>query len=148
MAWPGGRFCRGVHLLCFRTIVVPNFRALTSYFYSTLLVNNLLFFQQQWSILHPLYLLLKNMEHTSMPFYLPADFQVRDKLLSERRIFLWGQVDDTSSRTIVEQLAYLEATEPGTPIHMYINCPGGMVTAGYAMYDMMQAVSSLYIPIV
>jgi ATP-dependent Clp protease protease subunit len=64
------------------------------------------------------------------------------KLLSERKIFLWGPVDDGSSKEVVKQLCYLEALEPGVPIRMYINCPGGVVTAGYAMYDMMQAISS------
>lgn len=63
-------------------------------------------------------------------------------LLSERKIFLWGQVDDKSSGEVVKQLSYLEALQPQVPIHMYINCPGGVVTAGYAMYDMMQAISS------
>jgi ATP-dependent Clp protease protease subunit len=82
------------------------------------------------------------MEQTETRIYLPAEYQVRNKLLDERKIFLWGQVDESSSKKIVEQLAYLEAAQPGAPVHMYINCPGGMVTAGYAMYDMMQAVSS------
>ncbi len=64
------------------------------------------------------------------------------KLLSERKLFLWRAVDDNSSEEIVERLCFLEAMQPATPIHMYINCPGGVVTAGYAMYDMMQAISS------
>lgn len=67
---------------------------------------------------------------------------MRKALLKERKIYLWGPVDDNSSQQIVEQLCYLEAMQPATPIHMYINCPGGVVTAGYAMYDMMQAISS------
>lgn len=67
---------------------------------------------------------------------------LRKTLLEQRKIFLWGPVEDKSSKDIVEQLCYLEAVEPGKPIHMYINCPGGVVTAGYAMHDMMQAVSS------
>ena len=73
---------------------------------------------------------------------LPVNYRLRDKLLEQRQVFLWGQVDEESSRRIVEQLVYLEAMAPGVPIHMYLNCPGGMVTSGYAMYDMMQAVSS------
>lgn len=70
------------------------------------------------------------------------DDALRKKLLNERKIYLWGAVDDNSSNRIVEQLCYLEAVQPATLIHMYINCPGGVVTAGYAMYDMMQAISS------
>lgn len=67
---------------------------------------------------------------------------LRKTLLAERKVFLWGPVEDNSSKEIVEQLCYLEALQQGTPIHMYINCPGGVVTAGYAMYDMMQAITS------
>jgi ATP-dependent Clp protease protease subunit len=89
-----------------------------------------------------LILAFKKMEHTDMPVYFSSRYLTGRKLLDERKIFLWGQVDDSSSKTIVEQLAYLDAIEAGTPIHMYINCPGGMVTAGYAMYDMMQAIAS------
>jgi len=77
-----------------------------------------------------------------MQQYFSTQDMINNKLLEERKVFLCGQVDDTSSKRIVEQLIYLEATDPGIPIHMYINCPGGMVTGGYAMYDMMQAVSS------
>ena len=86
--------------------------------------------------------ILARMEHQEAIINLPADYLVRNKLLGQRRIFLWGQVDENSSKLITEQLGFLEAEEPGTPIHMYINCPGGMVTAGYAMYDMMQAITS------
>ena len=70
------------------------------------------------------------------------EFAVRGRLLEQRKLFLWGQVDDLSSKRVVEQLLYLEDREPGAPVHMYINCPGGMVTAGYAIYDMMQAVAA------
>ncbi|MCB9046758.1 MAG: ATP-dependent Clp protease proteolytic subunit [Chitinophagales bacterium] len=63
-------------------------------------------------------------------------------LLEQRKIFLWGVVEDNTSKEVIEQLAYLEAVTPGTPIHLYINSPGGVVTAGFAMHDMMQAISS------
>lgn len=82
------------------------------------------------------------MQDTQATINLPASYQVRNKLLEQRKIYLWGQVDENSSKLIIEQLSYLEATAPGTPIHMYINCPGGLVTAGFAMYDMMQIISS------
>ena len=75
-------------------------------------------------------------------YAMSLDDTLRKMLLNERKIFLWGPVDDNSSNKIIEQLCYLEAIQPAAPIHMYINCPGGVVTAGYAMYDMMQAVSS------
>ncbi len=63
-------------------------------------------------------------------------------LLEQRMIFLWGVVEDENARTIVEQLCYLSATDAQKPIHLYINSPGGMVTAGNAIYDMMQHVSA------
>jgi ATP-dependent Clp protease protease subunit len=73
---------------------------------------------------------------------LPASYLVSNKLIEQRKIFLWAQVDEISSREVVEQLCYLDALDSKKPIHMYINCPGGMVTAGYAIYDMMQEVSA------
>ncbi len=81
------------------------------------------------------------MEQTEHQVYPWANYEVHNKLLAQRKIFLWGQVDEPISKTIVKQLCYLDATEAGTPVHMYINSPGGMVTAGYAIYDMMQAIT-------
>lgn len=73
---------------------------------------------------------------------LPENYLLRSSLLQERKIFLWCAVDDDSSKKIVEQLIYLESQQAAAPIHLYINCPGGMVTGGYAIYDMMQAISA------
>jgi len=61
-------------------------------------------------------------------------------LLEQRMIFLWGAVQDDNARTIVEQLCYLSASSPDEPIHLYINSPGGVVTSGNAIHDMMQSV--------
>ena len=58
-------------------------------------------------------------------------------LMEQRMIFLWGPVEDTNARTIVEQLSYLSGDNPQMPVHFYINSPGGMVTAGNAIHDMM-----------
>ena len=67
--------------------------------------------------------------------------QVLNKnLLEQRMIFLWGAVEDDNARTIVEQLYYLSAVDPAKPVHFYINSPGGMVTAGNAIHDMMQSI--------
>lgn len=67
--------------------------------------------------------------------------QVLNKnLLEQRMIFLWGAVEEDNARTIVEQLCYLSHADPGKPIHLYINSPGGMVTAGNAIHDMMQSI--------
>jgi ATP-dependent Clp protease protease subunit len=69
--------------------------------------------------------------------------QVLNKnLLEQRMIFLWGAVEDSNARVIVEQLCYLSAMAPDKPIHFYINSPGGMVTAGNAIHDMMQSIAA------
>ncbi len=64
------------------------------------------------------------------------------KFLEKRQIFLWGPVMDASAKDIVSRLLYLEAEKPGEDITFYINSPGGMVTAGMAIYDTMMLISS------
>ncbi len=66
----------------------------------------------------------------------------RKKLLERRKIFFWGPVFDESAKEIVDQLLYLELTDPGKEITLYINSPGGSVTSGLAIYDTMQMISS------
>jgi len=68
--------------------------------------------------------------------------KIQDKFLEERKIFLWGEVSDKSARDITEKLLYLEADKPGEEITFYINTPGGSITAGMAVYDTMQLISS------
>ena len=60
------------------------------------------------------------------------------RLLSSRIIILSGEVDDDMASLAVAQLLYLESLDPNKDIHLYINSPGGMVTAGLAIYDTMQ----------
>ncbi len=64
-------------------------------------------------------------------------FDIFSRLLRERVIFLTGQVEDNMSNLIVAQMLFLEAENPDKDIHLYINSPGGVVTAGMAMYDTM-----------
>lgn len=64
------------------------------------------------------------------------------KLLEDRKVFLWGQVDDDSAKHIIDRLFYLEAIDPGKEIKFYINSPGGYVTSGFAIYDAMKSISS------
>lgn len=64
------------------------------------------------------------------------------KFIEQRKIFLWGPVDDKSAKDITDRLMYLEAIDPGKEIKFYINSPGGMVTSGMVIYDTMQMISS------
>lgn len=68
-------------------------------------------------------------------------FDIYSRLLRERIIFLGTQVDDAIADAIVAQLLFLEAEDPEKDIQIYINSPGGSVTAGMAMYDTMQQVA-------
>lgn len=65
-------------------------------------------------------------------------FDIYSRLLKERVIFLVGPVDDHAANLIVAQLLFLESENPDKDIHLYINSPGGVVTAGLAIYDTMQ----------
>lgn len=65
-------------------------------------------------------------------------FDIYSRLLKERVIFLVGQVEDHMANLIVAQLLFLESENPDKDIHLYINSPGGSVTAGMAIYDTMQ----------
>ena len=68
--------------------------------------------------------------------------QIQKKFLEERKIFLWGEVSDKSAKDITEKLLYLEWTDPGKDITFYINTPGGSITAGMAVYDTIQLITS------
>jgi len=68
--------------------------------------------------------------------------QIEKKFLEERKIFLWGEVNDESMKTIMEKMLYLEADKPGEEIKFFINSPGGSITAGMAVYDTMQMLTS------
>ena len=65
-------------------------------------------------------------------------YDIYSRLLKDRIIFLGEQVDDVSASLIVAQLLFLEAEDPGKDVQLYINSPGGSVTAGMAIYDTMQ----------
>ena len=64
------------------------------------------------------------------------------KFIEQRKVFLWGAVDDKSAKEITDRLLYLEAIDPGKEIKFYINSPGGVVTSGMVIYDTMQMISS------
>lgn len=64
------------------------------------------------------------------------------KFIEQRKIFLWGAVDDKSAKDITNRLLYLEAIDPGKEITFYINSPGGVITSGMVIYDTMQMITS------
>ena len=68
-------------------------------------------------------------------------FDIYSRLLRERIICVHGEVTDQMASVVTAQLLFLEAEAPEKPLYMYINSPGGLVTAGMAMYDTMQYVS-------
>ena len=65
-------------------------------------------------------------------------YDIYSRLLKDRIVFLGGPIDDTVANSIIAQLLFLEAENPDKDIHLYINSPGGVVTAGMAIYDTMQ----------
>ncbi|PBQ32428.1 ATP-dependent Clp protease proteolytic subunit [Sphingobacteriaceae bacterium] len=67
---------------------------------------------------------------------------IDEKLLSNRKVFLWGQVDDNSAKHVVERLLYLELRDPGKEIQLIINSPGGYVTSGMSIYDTIKTIQS------
>lgn len=69
-------------------------------------------------------------------------FDIYSRLLKERVIFLVGKVEDYMANLVVAQLLFLESENPDKDIHLYINSPGGSVTAGMAIYDTMQFIKA------
>ena len=64
------------------------------------------------------------------------------KFIEQRKVFLWGVVDDKSAKDITARLMFLDAVDPGKEIKFYINSPGGVVTSGMVIYDTMQMIKS------
>jgi len=69
-------------------------------------------------------------------------YDIYSRLLKERVVFIVGGIDDHVANLVVAQLLFLESESPDKDIHLYINSPGGIVTAGLAIYDTMQFIKS------
>lgn len=65
-------------------------------------------------------------------------YDIYSRLLKDRIVFIGGPIDDTIANLVIAQLLFLESEDPDKDIHLYINSPGGVVTAGLAIYDTMQ----------
>lgn len=74
--------------------------------------------------------------------YLTLQDKIDAELLEERKVFLWGMVDDQSAKHVVERMLYLEKINPGKEIQFFINSNGGYVTSGFSIYDTMKGISS------
>ena len=68
--------------------------------------------------------------------------QIEQQFLKNRKVFLWGAVDDESAEQVVNRLLLLDALDPGKEITFVINSPGGYVTSGFAIYDTMKSLKS------
>ncbi len=89
-----------------------------------------------------------NFEEPRMNYYVPMvversnrgerAYDIYSRLLKDRIVFVGGSIDDSVANVVVAQLLFLEAEDPEKDIHLYINSPGGVVTAGLAIYDTMQ----------
>jgi ATP-dependent Clp protease protease subunit len=71
-----------------------------------------------------------------------CESMIQKRFLAERKIFLWGEIDDESAKDITEKLLYLEIVKGNSPIDFFINTPGGSITAGMAVYDTMKLIQS------
>ncbi len=69
-------------------------------------------------------------------------YDIYSRLLEDRIVFLSGEIDDNTANTVVAQLLYLEGKDPDKDIYLYINSPGGSVSAGLAIYDTMNYIKS------
>lgn len=69
-------------------------------------------------------------------------YDIYSRLLKDRIVFLGGPVDDNVANLVIAQLLFLEAEDPDKDIHLYINSPGGVVTAGLAIYDTMKYIKA------
>jgi ATP-dependent Clp protease, protease subunit len=72
----------------------------------------------------------------------PISLRIEEENLKKRRIFLWSQVDEASSKYIVDRLFYLDSLSPGQEITLMVNSPGGINTHGFAILDTMELIAS------
>src|SRR5271167_770354 len=76
------------------------------------------------------------------PKHAPLGALIQRKFLEQRKVTLWGEVNDRTCREVSEKFLYLEAVDPGKDITLYLNSPGGSITAGMALFDTMKLISS------
>lgn len=84
---------------------------------------------------------MANKEQQSEPYSRLKD-KIESSILESRRLFLDGQIDNESASKIIRKLWYLELQNPGKPIYLFINSPGGSVDSGFAIWDQIKLISS------
>lgn len=74
----------------------------------------------------------------------PKNFKerIQEQFINSRQIYLWGAVTDKSSEDVIEKMMFLEHKDPGKPIYFFINSPGGVISSGMAVFDIMNMISS------
>jgi len=72
----------------------------------------------------------------------PLGALIQRKFLEQRKVTLWGEVNDRTCREVSEKFLYLEAVDPGKDITLYLNSPGGSITAGMALFDTLKLITS------
>ena len=72
----------------------------------------------------------------------PVSTLIQRKFLEQRKVTLWGEVNDRTCREVSEKFLYLEAVDPGKDVTLYLNSPGGSITAGLALFDTLKLISS------
>ena len=85
---------------------------------------------------------------TKEQYSMPLSDEIKNTLLKQRKIFLWGEINDKSCSKMMEEFLYLEAKQVNEPIRFYINSPGGSITAGMAIFDCIRLIQSPVYPIV
>jgi len=68
--------------------------------------------------------------------------KIQEQFIKTRQIYLWGAVQDKSSEDLIEKFMFLENEDPGKPIYFFINSPGGVISSGMAVFDLMNMISS------
>lgn len=84
----------------------------------------------------------ENEEHEEEHKQAKLNHAISKRFLEERKIFLWGAIDDVSAEKVTSELIYLDLVGPGKEIKFYINTPGGSITAGMVIYDTMKMLKS------
>ena len=85
---------------------------------------------------------LENEEEESFPPDSRVFDLIEKELLKQRKIFLWGEVSDQAMKAVMAKMLYLQAEDSKAPIQFYINTPGGSITAGIGVYDLMKIISN------